>query len=236
MNTMKDAFVSWSGGKDCSYACYLAKANGLNVRYLLNMANEDGKRSWTHGLSSQALKVQSQAMGVPLLQQQTTTADYEANFKKVLHNLKEKGIQEGVFGDIDFDEHRRWVERVCHDAGVTPHLLLWRQDQEKLLKGFITAGFEAVLVAVKTEFFGEEWLGRKLDWSFVRDLTEMRRTKNITFCGEAGEYHTFVIDGPTFHRQVTIKQTNKINRDGHWILEIARCELKPKQTVSGGTG
>jgi diphthine-ammonia ligase len=72
---MKDVFVSWSGGKDGTYACYLAKEGGLDICYLLNMPNEDGKRSWTQGLSAPVLKLQSQVMGIPIIPHPTTTAE-----------------------------------------------------------------------------------------------------------------------------------------------------------------
>ncbi len=225
---MEQVFVSWSGGKDCSFACYKAMANGLRVRYLLNMATEDGKMSWTHGLSSEVLQIQSQAIGIPLVQRQTVSKAYEASFVAVLQELKRKGVTGGVFGDIDMEEHREWVERVCHQAGFTAHLPLWGQDQEKLLGDYIASGFEAVLVAAKADLFGEEWLGRRIDQSFVDDLNELRKTKEITPCGEAGEYHTFVIDGPFFRQRVAILETNKTLKDGQRFLEILKCDLKPR--------
>ncbi len=87
---MKDVFVSWSGGKDGTYARYLAKDDGLDIRYLLKMPNEDGKRSWTHRLSAPVLKLQSQGMGIPIIPHPTTTTEYEANFKKALSEAKPK--------------------------------------------------------------------------------------------------------------------------------------------------
>ncbi len=177
---MQHVFTSWSGGKDSCYACYLAAKDGLKVRYLLNMISEDGKSSRSHGLSIEVLQIQSQALEVPLVQRRTTWNNYEANFKSMLCAFKEEGIEEGVFGDIDLDEHREWVERICRQEGITPHLPLWGLSQEKILRDFIERGFEAVIVAAKADLFGEEWLGRKIYLDFLSYLSELAKTKDIT--------------------------------------------------------
>jgi len=222
---MEKVFVSWSGGKDCTLAAYQAMTNGFKVGYLINMATENGRKSWTHGLSSEVLKVQSRAMGIPLVQGRTTSEAYEDSFVKILLDLKQKGVTAGIFGDIDVQAHRDWVERVCRKAGMTAHLPLWQKDQNGLLRDFIAARFEAVVVNVRADLLGEEWLGRRIDADFVRDIN---KRKDLTPCGEAGEYHTFVINGPFFKHRVAIAETNKALRDGHWFLEILKCELKPK--------
>ena len=226
---MSQVFTSWSGGKDSCFACYRAGISGLKVRYLLNMITEDGKRSWTHGQSTELLQVQSQAIGIPLVQRRTTMANYETEFKDMLLTLKQEGVRGGVFGDIDLDEHRQWVERVCHDVDITPYLPLWGQAQGKILTDFIDLGFEAIVVVAKADLFGEEWLGRKVDLSFIKQLDELRETKDITPCGESGEYHTFVTDGPLFNQRIEILETNKILREEHWFLEILNYELRSKQ-------
>ncbi|NLT28431.1 MAG: diphthine--ammonia ligase, partial [Dehalococcoidales bacterium] len=189
---MKKAFVSWSGGKDCCLACFKAMNDGLDVRFLLNMATEDGMRSRSHGLSKEVLEMQAQAIDLPLIQRMTSWNDYEQEFSKVLLELKEQGVTDGIFGDIDLDEHRLWVERVCQEYGITPHLPLWAQDQSALLREFIDSGFKALIVAVDASVMGEEWLGRVVDANLVVDL---EKAGNITPCGEAGEYHTLVIGG-----------------------------------------
>jgi len=221
-------FASWSGGKDCCLACYRASASGLKVRYLANMVTEDGKRSWTHGLSSELLQMQSQAIGIPLIQRRTTMANYEAEFKNMLLTLKQEGVSGGVFGDIDLDEHRQWVERVCHEVGVTAYLPLWGQSQDKIMRDFIASGFEAMVISAKADLFGEEWLGHKIDSEFLSHLSELKQTKDITLCGESGEYHTLVTDGPIFNQRVEILETNKVLREGHWFLDILKSELRSK--------
>ncbi len=225
---MPEVFISWSGGKDCCFACYRASQDGLKVRYLLNMITEDGKRSWTHGLSAELLKIQSQAIGIPLVQRRSTGTTYEADFKDAILNLRKGGITGGVFGDIDFEEHREWIARVCQEVDITPHLPLWKESQDKILRDFIDLGFEAIVVAAKADLFGEEWLGRKIDLDFLDYLSELIKTKEVTLCGEAGEYHTFVIDGPLFKQRIEILEASKVLREERWFLEIEKSELRAK--------
>ena len=225
---MSQVFVSWSGGKDSCLAGYLATVSGLKVRYLANMITEDGKRSWTHGLTPELLQVQAQAIGIPITQRRTTGDTYEAEFINMLRAFKAEGIEGGVFGDIDFNAHREWIERVCQKASIIPHLPLWLESQDKLMKEFIDYGFEAIVVAAKADLFGEEVLGQKVDMDFIRQLEQLRQTKDITLCGEAGEYHTLVIDGPLFKKRLEILETRKILREGIRFLEILSTDLKAK--------
>lgn len=225
---MNQAFVSWSGGKDSCLACYQASGSGLKVRYLLNMIREDGTRSRSHGLAIGILQLQAQALEIPLVQPRATWDSYEAEFKNALRAFKAEGVDSGVFGDIDFNEHRQWVERVCHETDITPYLPLWGQNQDKILRDFIGLGFEAVVVTTKTDLLGEEWLGRRIDPDFLEQLDELGKTKGITPCGEAGEYHTFVTDGPLFKKRIEILETNKVLVEEHWFLDILKSELKAK--------
>ena len=128
---MSKVFVSWSGGKDSSLAFHKAKLAGLTPSYLLNMITQDGSRSRTHGLAREVLSLQAEAIGIPLIQRKTSWESYEDNFKKTVLQLKERGIEGGVFGDIDLDEHRAWVERTCKEIGLRPYLPLWGKEQKK---------------------------------------------------------------------------------------------------------
>ncbi len=225
---MHQVFTSWSGGKDGCLAGYRATARGMEIRYLANMVTRDGRRSRSHGLSAELLQIQAQAIGVPLVQKRTTSDNYEAEFINMLRTFKQEGIEGGVFGDIDFNEHRQWIEKVCQEADITPHLPLWGESQDRIMRDFIASGFEAVVVAAKADLFGEEWLGRKIDRDFLKQLAKLRETKEITPCGEAGEYHTFVIDGPLFNRRIEILATANVLREEHWFLEILDTELRAK--------
>jgi diphthine-ammonia ligase len=224
---MERVFASWSGGKDCCLALHRAKLSGLDVRYLANTITADGRRSCSHGMSAAVIRRQAEAIGIPIFQQPTGTDDYEARFVEMLRSFKTQGITGGVFGDIDFNAHREWIERVCAGAGMTPHLPLWLEDQRTLVEEFIDAGYVAVVVAVKSEILGEEFLGRRLDRPFLAELAGLER--GITPCGEAGEFHTLVIDGPLFRKRLEITESRTETRGDHHFLEIAGVELKEKQ-------
>jgi len=192
------------------------------------MITEDGKRSWTHGLSAELLEVQSQAIGIPLIQRRTTMANYETEFKNMLLALKPEGMRGGVFGDIDLEEHRQWIDRICQQVDIIPYLPLWGQSQEAILKDFTGLGFEAIVVVARADLFTQEWLGHKIDLDFLSHLSELKQTNEIQLCGEAGEYHTFVTDGPLFNQRIEILETNKVLRDGYWFLEILKYALRSK--------
>ena len=226
---MQKVFASWSGGKDCCLALHRAKTGGMDVRYLANMVTEDGKRSRSHGISAAAIKKQAEALGIPIVQRRTTDDTYEVEFIKMLQDFKRQGIEGGVFGDIDFEPHREWNEKVCAAAAITPHLPLWQADQVQLLEEFIDAGFIAVVVAVRADLLGKEVLGRTVARKFLTYIAG--RDKGITPCGEAGEYHTLVIDGPLFQKRLEIAASEKVSRGDHHFLEILKLELKAKQPV-----
>lgn len=205
---MIKAFVSWSGGKDSALAYYNAMKNPrVKVVYLLNMLSENGTHSRSHHLPTDVLKAQAEAMGISIVQRQATWEDYEGEFKKVLCEFKKEGIQAGVFGDIDVQEHRNWVEGVCKETGLNAILPLWQRTRESLMEEFISAGFKAIIVAVKPECMGKEWLGREIDRQFVED---MKHKEQVDLCGENGEYHTFVYNGPIFKNPVNFTKGRKI--------------------------
>jgi diphthine-ammonia ligase len=225
---MKKAFISWSGGKDCCLACYRAMRAGYQVQCLVNMVTEDGQLSWSHHIPAEWLRVQSQAMGIPIIQQPTSSENYKTNLKKVLSSLQVEGVDAGVFGDIDFEEHRIWVERVCRESGLQADLPLWGEKQDKLLQEFVDSGFSATVVLTRADILGEEWVGRKVDSGFIKDILELSKTGCLTPCGEAGEYHTLVVNGPLFKQRVDIIKASKLLEQGYWSLEISRLELRSK--------
>lgn len=211
-------FISWSGGKETSLAFYKVMRNqDVKVAYLLNMLSEDGRLSRSHGISSNLLQFQAEAIGIPIVQRRTTWKGYEEEFKKAIVSFKKEDIRMGVFGDIDLQEHRDWVERVCKEIGIRPMLPLWKGKREELLKEFIQAGFKAIVVATQADFLGKEWLGRQVNKEFIDDL---KKLDDIDLCGEKGEYHTFVFNGPIFKKPIEITPGEKILRDNHWFLEI----------------
>ncbi len=222
-----NAFVSWSGGKDGALSYYRAMKN-FHVTHLLNMVAENGQISRSHGIRTGVLRLQAEAMDLTIVQPRSSWETYEAEFKRALSGLKDKGIEVGIFGDIDFEEHREWVERVSRESGLEAVLPLWgEKNRENLIKELIETGFKAVVVATKKNLLGPEWLGRRIDRDFVRDISKI---KGVDISGEKGEYHTLVISGPVFKKRINILKSERVNRGEHSFLDILECELAENET------
>ncbi len=218
-----DAFVSWSGGKDAALSCYRAMKD-FRIACLLNMVDEDGRFSRSHGIRTDVVRLQGEAMGLPVVQPRCSWETYEEEFKKALSTLKDREIETGIFGDIDLKGHREWVERVSRESDMVAVLPLWgEKTRRNLLEEFIDMGFEAVIVAVKRDVLGPEWLGRSVDRDFIRDISKVRR---VDSSGEEGEYHTFVLSGPIFRKRINILKSEKVTRNQHSFLDIVECELE----------
>jgi uncharacterized protein (TIGR00290 family) len=211
--------ASWSGGKESCLACYKAISDGYEVSHLLNMISEDGKRSRSHGLGPTLIAAQSQAIDIPVVQRGTTWDTYEREFKAAIYELKHSGVGGAVFGDICVQEHKDWVDQICKELDVKPIMPLWSRDTKDIFTEFIDAGFKAIVVRVRADLLGEEWLGREIDKSFMNDLLKLGK---VDLCGELGEYHTFVTDGPLFKRRIRILQSNKVLKDRYWSLDVSK--------------
>jgi len=212
--------AAWSGGKDSCYAYYKALEGGLEVVSLLTFMHSSSRSNF-HAIKSGLLDAQAAAIGVPLAKRVTSPDSYEKQFKDALIGLKAKGAEGLVTGDIlEVAAHEEgWLDRVCSEIDLQPIRPLWQANTTKIFKDFIGAGFKATVVRTKLDVLGEEWLGRELDASFLKDILEF---PNVDPCGEGGEYHTVVTDGPVFREQIKLSETKKISRDGYGHLEIVR--------------
>ena len=213
----KDFFSSWSGGKDSCLALYKAIQQGGRPRCLLTMFEGDGSRSKSHGLPLGVIEAQAKALSIPSLVGSASWGEYEEVFLARLADLKEQGLNDGVFGDIDLVPHRQWVEKVCGKHGVTPHLPLWQRGRRELLGDFIDSGFVAVIVVVKDDRLDASFLGRQLDWQTVSDL----ENAGVDACGEEGEYHTVVSGGPIFSNDLNVKYGDVVHNEGYSFLEVS---------------
>ena len=213
--------ASWSGGKDSCLACYRAMLGGYDIRYLVNFVSGEYGRVNFHGTDPRLIQLQAESIGIRLCQKETAKGCYERQFKDAIRSLIPEGIEGMVFGDIYLQENRDWPERVCGEVGIKAVEPLWDSDTEDILCEFIDAGFKAIIVAGKSELIDAEWIGRLLD----RDFIEYLKGKNICPCGEKGEYHTLVIDGPIFDRPIEIVEARTIARDKYWFLDTGKYKL-----------
>ena len=217
--------VSWSGGKDGCLACYEAIRQGYQVSHLVNFIAQEHNRVRFHGTDTRLIQLQSQAIGIPLLQKKTTWDRYEEEFKEAVRSLLPNGIKGMVFGDIYLQEHLDWVERVCGDIGIEAIEPLWGRKTRDIITDFIDSGFEAVIISAKSELIDRGWMGRQVDRDFVSYLSD----NDIDPCGENGEYHTLVVNGPIFKSRIEIEQGEVIQRNSHWLLDISQYRLASKK-------
>ena len=178
-------------------ALHRALDSGYRVEALLAMFDETGERSRSHGLSPQLVRAQAEALGIPLLVRHASWATYEAEFIAATRELAAAGIGYGLFGDIDLEPHRVWEEKVCGAAGIEAVLPLWQEPRRRLVDEFLALEYRARVVCTNGRWLDGSFCGRLFDASFLRDLP-----KDVDACGENGEFHTFVFDGPRFQRPV----------------------------------
>ena len=220
---MKNVIATWSGGKDSCLAAYKAIQSGYNVSYLANTVSKEYGRVRFHGLSAAFIQKQAAATHIPLLQEVTTAENYRDEFKKNLSKgFLNNDIEGVVFGDIHLADCLEWANGICHDLGVETIEPLWHLKQEMILKKFIDAGFEAIVVSTQASLLGQEWLGRQIDSKFFSDI---KKLKDIDACGENGEYHSAVTNGPLFRQRIKIQNAAPLLRDGYWFLNIKKSKL-----------
>ena len=217
---------SWSGGKDSCLACYRAIRDGYDVKYLLNFISKEFKRVSFHGIKDDLLKLQAQAIGIELFQKEITPNGYEREFIEAVSCLRDKGIKALVCGDIHLAGCKEWVENTCKKAGVSSVEPLWGFKPIDLTNEFINSGFQTIIVSTQAKLLGKEWIGRKVDKKFVRDL---QNKGGIDICGENGEFHTFVIDGPLFKKRVESLKTDIVLINGYWFLDVQEYKLVDKK-------
>lgn len=214
----KTFFCSWSGGKDSCLSLYYALKQGGIPKRLITMLIENGERSRSHGLSLNLLKKQSKSLNIPLSTYAASWEDYETSFITALKEIKESGINIGVFGDIDIEDHENWVKKVCNKTNMLEYLPLWKKPRTKIVKEFIDYGFKAIIIAVKDDkLLDKELLGRELDKNLIRILEK----RGVDLAGENGEYHTLVTGGPIFKNDIEYKLEEKIFINGYWFQNVS---------------
>lgn len=224
---MTGAIATWSGGKDSCFAAHLALLAGYDVRFLANTVARDTGRVRFHGILGDVIRLQSEAVGRPLLQQPTDPGNYERGFKDTVRRGLGDGVSSVVFGDIHLQPCLEWAKRVCDELGVELVEPLFGRDPQSVLAEFIDAGFEAIVVSTQADILGEEWVGRTIDRSFLADIVAR---SDADACGENGEYHTLVVDGPLFSRRINIADAGPVLRGGYWFLDVHDYRLAPRKS------
>ena len=212
----KKFIASYSGGKDSIFAIYKAMQAGLEPLRLITTYNTDADRSWFHGLSENIIKQVSESFGIPITLIKTSGEQYEENFEKALAEAKENGAEVCVFGDIDIEGHIEWCTLRCKNAGLIPYFPLFGMERKKAVYDFIRCGFSAIITIVDTSRLSKNFLGQVLS----REVVDSIEKRGADICGENGEYHTFVFDGPIFRNKIDFSVKEKFEKDKYFILNI----------------
>lgn len=207
---------SWSGGKDSCYALMQAMANGSQPVVLLNVLNEAGKISRSHGIPADILRAQADAAGLPIHLISSSWQEYESRFVQALKELTHQyQLTEAVFGDIDLQAHRDWEEKVCAAAGITAVLPLWQQNRKDLVTRMLESGIETIIVSCNT-VMGERFLGRIITPELVEELESI----GVDACGENGEYHTLVLNCPLFSKRIQVTVSGTLLHENYWFTQL----------------
>ncbi|MGE5071868.1 MAG: diphthine--ammonia ligase [Anaerolineae bacterium] len=220
---VEKVLVSWSGGKDSAMALeYVLARPDYEVAGLLTTVTEDYDRISMHGVRRALLRQQAESLGLPLeeigISKGSSNAEYESKMAEVLSRYKEAGVSSVVFGDIFLEDLRRYREKNLAKMGMRGIFPPWNQDTQQLVRRFIDRGFRAVVVCVDTQTLDQKFAGREIDEQFVGELPE-----TVDVCGENGEYHSFVYEGPIFKTRIPHTLGEVVLREGRFCY----CDLVP---------
>ena len=209
--------LSWSGGKDSTLALDRALREGAPVRYLFNIYDGSSGRVRFHGVRTELITAQAEALGLELVQRPSREDDFEAVFRSILDELADRDVHGVVFGNIHLADVRAWYEERTAAMGFEHIEPLWGDAPAELLGEFAALGYRAVVVSVDTERADGAWLGRELDEELI---AEILRREDVDPCGEQGEFHTFAFAGPLFRHTIAV-QTGEIRKaEGHRLIDL----------------
>ncbi|WP_079529634.1 Dph6-related ATP pyrophosphatase [Halobacillus hunanensis] len=208
--------ASFSGGKDSVLALYKAAKVGEAVG-LIVMLEEEGKRSRSHGMPPELIRFQADSIGLPVYTAAASWTDYEKVFIRLLRTAKHNGAEVLVTGDLDIPAHGCWHEKVTEKAGLKLGMPLWDMNHREAVEEFIHLGFITIIVTVNVSLgMRESDLGRTLTHEYVKEL----ETRGIDPCGEGGEFHTTVIDGPIFKHPIPIRKCEIVKHGEYAFLPL----------------
>lgn len=218
--------MCWSGGKDSSLALHaLLQSPEYEVRGLLTTVTETYDRISMHGVRRELLEAQASAAGLPLQQilipPGCVNDIYQQRMKDACLAYKAQGIQHMAFGDLFLEDIRAYRNEQLAKVGMTPVYPVWGLDTTKLAQDFIKQGFKAILCCIDPKQIGPEFCGRDFDEAMLADLPATADP-----CGEKGEFHTFVYDGPIFKQPIPCAKGEVVLRDNFWFCDILPVDEK----------
>lgn len=197
--------MAYSCGKDSTLALHYMIMQKNEPVALLTMVNQEEERSFFHGADFKMLEAYSEAFGVPVLITATTGDQYHLAMEKSLIEAAALGAEFACFGDIDIEGNRAWSEERCANAGIPSVFPLWQKDRSENVYELVNLGYKCLIKSINNRLLPKELLGRIID----REVIEIMKAHHIDICGENGEYHTLVVDGPIFQKPLAYR-TGKI--------------------------
>ena len=209
---MRKAYFNWSSGKDSALALYYAMQSNYHVSALFSVIKKETAKIAMHEISLALLKRQAEAIGIPLItlafDTLQPTAAYTSAMQRQMDYFKQQDIHAAIFGDLYLEQLKKNREHNCNAAGMSAVFPLWKIPQEQIMSEFLHLGFKAIVTCIDNAVLDKSFVGRIIDETFLNDLPS-----NVDICGENGEYHSFVFDGPIFKHPVQFKLVNKYYTD-----------------------
>lgn len=212
----RQSIVSFSGGKDSSLALYHAMQTGTVIG-LIVMLEEQGQRSRSHAMPLDIIRAQANAVALPVFMTSSSWADYETRFIALLDQAKQHGAEVLVTGDLDMPEHGCWHDRVTQQVGLKLGMPLWLRPHREVVEEFIQLGFKSVIVTINLKLGMQvEDLGKILTLEYIQELED----RGVDPCGEGGEFHTTVIDGPIFNKAIPVRHGDIVYHEEYAFLPL----------------
>lgn len=193
--------ISYSFGKDSTLALHRILEQGHTPVALLVMVNTQMDRSWFHGVDRTLMSEIGRALEIPLILCEANGDNYHRELEQGLERAVAMGAQACVFGDIDLKDNAAWCRERCARTGLQPVFPLWEQSREALVREVISLGYTARIKCVRNDLLPQSMLGKTLNGEILREMGQ----RDVDACGENGEYHTLVTDGPIFYRPVPVR-------------------------------
>jgi len=217
------AVFCWSGGKDSTLALHeLVREGNVEIVTLLTTVTGDYDRISMHGVRTELLRAQADSLGFPLtlvtIPRGCSNVQYETSMEATLRSFLTQGVASVAFGDIFLEDLKAYREKNLEKLGMKAIFPIWKRETRELINTFITHGYRAVISCIDPRVLPPSFAGRMIDHEFVHDLP-----RNVDPCGENGEFHSFVFDGPLFKRPIQIGRGESLERDGFWF-----CDLIPE--------
>ncbi len=200
------AIFNWSGGKDSALCLYkLLQTQQYDIVALLTSVNQQHQRISMHGVRVELLDKQAESIGLPCVKmfmtENPSMQDYENTMRSTMQQFIDQNVTTSVFGDIFLEDLRIYREEKLKEASMKGVFPLWKIPTKDLIREFIDLGFKTITTCVNEKYLDRSFVGRVIDHDFLNDLPD-----NVDPCGENGEFHTFVYDGPIFEHPILFEK------------------------------